>query len=82
MNAPGGRAMLEYGDVVHLQSPLHVAVRYGHFCIVKALLDADANPSLVDSSGKSSLHMAACLGPHDQQAAETNQNERKWCEKH
>jgi ankyrin repeat protein len=65
--ASGGNDALEWGDAVHLWSPLHTAVWHGHVQVVQSLLDANASPSIVDSEGKSALHEAACLGSYGHQ---------------
>lgn len=62
--APGGSDTLEWGDRVHLRSPLHTAVWHGHAHIAQTLLCVNASPSIVTSEGRSALHEAACLGSY------------------
>lgn len=43
-------------------TPLHFAVKYKKLEIVKALLAAGANPQILDSNGRSAIHIAARRG--------------------
>ena len=63
-SAPQGRDTLKWGECGHGRSPLHAAVWHGHWDIVRALLEANADPNLVEEDGGSPLHEAAYFGSY------------------
>lgn len=64
-NAPGTlKLLLDSGapvDALHStlhRTPLHIAAHEGHLAVVRELLHAGANPSILDPTGCSALHLA------------------------
>ncbi|CAM9538860.1 unnamed protein product [Ectocarpus fasciculatus] len=57
-----GGAFLDWQDSHRRRTPLHRAVYFGHFRILKILLAAGANPNLTDSLAVTPLHMVAVKG--------------------
>lgn len=63
-NDPFGKKTMNWGELGHNRSPLHEAVWHGHVHAVKALLESDADPNLVENDGGGPLHEAAYLGSY------------------
>ncbi|CAM9911091.1 unnamed protein product [Ectocarpus sp. 6 AP-2014] len=57
-----GGAFLDWQDSHKRRSPLHRAVYFGHFQILKILLAAGANPNVADNLAVTPLHMVAVKG--------------------
>ncbi|CAB1120608.1 unnamed protein product [Ectocarpus sp. CCAP 1310/34] len=57
-----GGAFLDWQDNHRRRSPLHRAVYFGHFQILKILLAAGANPNVADNHAVTPLHMVAVKG--------------------
>ncbi|CAM9419719.1 unnamed protein product [Ectocarpus sp. 12 AP-2014] len=57
-----GGAFLDWQDSHRRRSPLHRAVYFGHFRILKILLAAGANPNVADNHAVTPLHMVAVKG--------------------
>ncbi|CAN0414011.1 unnamed protein product, partial [Scytosiphon promiscuus] len=55
-------AFLDWQDPQYGRTPLHRAVYFRHFQILKILLEADANPNLADCYGVTPLHLVAVSG--------------------
>ena len=67
---PQGQDTLKWGESGHNRSPLHAAVWRGHWDVVRALLDVNADPNLVDENGDSPLHEAAYFGSYGHEREE------------
>ncbi|CAB0038323.1 unnamed protein product [Trichogramma brassicae] len=50
-------------------SPLHLALKYGHNYVIKLLLERDADPHLANKKGRTPLHVL-CKAPWDGSTAE------------
>ncbi|CAN0392745.1 unnamed protein product, partial [Scytosiphon promiscuus] len=57
-----GGAFLDWQDQLHRRTPLHRAVHFRHFQILKILLQTGANPNLKDRYGITPLHLVAISG--------------------
>ncbi|CAM9949798.1 unnamed protein product, partial [Ectocarpus sp. 13 AM-2016] len=57
-----GGAFLDWQDSHRRRTPLHRAVYFGHFQILKILLAAGANPNVADNHAVTPLHMVAVKG--------------------
>ncbi|CAM9473445.1 unnamed protein product, partial [Hapterophycus canaliculatus] len=57
-----GGAFLDWQDQHQSRTPLHRAVHFRHFQILKILLQAGANPNLRDCYGITPLHLVAVSG--------------------
>jgi Ankyrin repeats (many copies)/Ankyrin repeats (3 copies) len=71
--APRGQDTLHWGECEHNRSPLHEAVWYGHSSIVRVLLEANADPNLVENDYISPLHFGA-YGHDDSGGAQRRNN--------
>lgn len=57
-----GGAFLDWQDPQHKRTPLHHAVHFQHFQVIKILLQAGANPNLPNCHGRTPLHEVTLKG--------------------